>query len=331
MTAILKSLPRRSLAQNSPPLHALSGLQARLKGPELWIYRDDLNGFGFGGNKVGKLELLLADATSKNATCLVTLGAAQSNHARVTAVAARVAGLPAYLILGGSPPQRLSGNLVLDALAGAHVVYAETSDWNELRARMESVVEDLRRRGERPYPIPLGGSTAIGVSAASYAVMAMLDQMEGPPSRIVLASGSGGTQAGLEVGLRALSVETRVSGIAVTSLNLPETIAELANQTASLLGVDHRWASSDLEVNTNYLGRGYAEITEASEEAIKLLVETDGIFLDHVYTGKAMAGLIGEVQRGAFARSERIVFWHTGGAPQLFALTAPTLVPSVAV
>jgi D-cysteine desulfhydrase family pyridoxal phosphate-dependent enzyme len=323
----MKSFSRFYLAHLPTPLEPMSRLTSALGGPEIWIKRDDQTGLATGGNKTRKLELLISDALARKADVVLTVGAVQSNHCRQTAAAAARAGLDCVLVLGGNapPPGSWTGNLLLDDLLGARIWWAGDDD---PPAAMEAAADAERAAGHRPYTIPYGGSNAIGAAAYALAFGELHRQLdEGRDDeplrfdRILFASSSGGTQAGLVVGAKANNFAGQVLGISVdkTGDKLRETIAALLAPTAERLGHDLDLGPGDVEINDDYLGGGYAVLTKAERDAIRLVAGLEGILLDPVYTGKAMAGLIDLVRRREIGRDERILFWHTGGTTALFA------------
>ncbi len=313
--------PRVSIAHLPTPLEMLPRLTALLRGPQLWVKRDDQTGLATGGNKTRKLEFLVAEALAQKADTLVTCGAAQSNHARQTAAAAARFGLACTLVLRGHPPAQAQGNLLLDQLLGADVVWAGDTPIAE---RLEEVAESLKAHGRRPYIVPYGGSNPVGVCGYVAAMEELMAQMarEGISfDHIILASSSGGTQAGLMVAARVLGYRGRILGISVDLLAGPlrQRMAELATATADHLGLPLSFAPEDFAVEDNYLGGGYGVIGDLEREAIRLLARTEGLLLDPVYTGRAFGGLIDLIRRGAFSPQERVLFWHTGGVAGLFA------------
>jgi D-cysteine desulfhydrase family pyridoxal phosphate-dependent enzyme len=309
------------------PLDELEALRAALGGaaacPRILIKRDDLTGFAFGGNKVRKLEFLVADAQAKGVTVVITGGAAQSNHARATAAAARKAGLKAVLVLEAStdrPPEQ--GNLLLDRLVGAETRIVP--DGTDMDAAMAAVADELTARGEQPYVIPIGGSSALGVMGYVAASIELAEQLAAAgetPSRLYYANGSRGTQAGLVLGAKVARAPYRPVGIAVSGgdeWKRPKAM-RIANEAAELLGAPERVGEEDLVNDEGYIGPGYGVLTDGCVQAISLLARTEGIFLDPVYSGKAMAGLIDHVRTGKVGPDETVVFLHTGGTPALFA------------
>jgi D-cysteine desulfhydrase family pyridoxal phosphate-dependent enzyme len=323
----MKAFSRFYLAHLPTPLEPMSRLTGALGGPEIWIKRDDQTGLATGGNKTRKLELLIADALACKADVVLTVGAVQSNHCRQTAAAAARAGLDCVLVLGGDapPPGAWTGNLLLDDLLGARVWWAGDGD---PLAAMEAAAEAERAAGRRPYAIPYGGSNAIGAAAYALAFGELAGQMDSGSGdealrfdRILFASSSGGTQAGLIVGAKANDYAGQVLGISVdkTGGKLREAVTDLLAPTAERLGHDLELGPADVEIKDDYLGGGYAILTDAERDAIRFVAQLEGILLDPVYTGKAMAALIDLVRCRAIDRDERVLFWHTGGTPALFA------------
>ena len=319
----MKELARQPLAHLPTPLEAMPRLGAALGGPGLWVKRDDQTGLATGGNKTRKLEYLVADALETKADVLLTVGAAQSNHCRQTAAAAARAGLDCVLVLGGEAPpsKRWTGNLLLDDLLGAQIRWAGDGDPLDALTHAAQTEQDA---GRRPYVIPYGGSNAIGAAAYALAFQELWEQMVAQKlwfDRVIFASSSGGTQAGLVVGAKACGYTGQVLGISVdkTSGHLGETVAGLLAPTAMRLDLDLEWDRGDIRIDDRFRGGGYAVLTGAEREAIQLTARYEGLLLDPVYTGKALAGLIGLIRQGEIAPDEKILFWHTGGMPALFA------------
>jgi D-cysteine desulfhydrase family pyridoxal phosphate-dependent enzyme len=307
------------LALLPTPLHELPRLSAALGGPRLLVKRDDLTGLAFGGNKTRKLAYLLADARAQGADVLITAGAVQSNHCRQTAAAAAWAGLDCVLVLRGDAPARASANLLLDGVLGARVRWAGAADRATV---MQDVARELAAQGRRPYVIPYGGSNALGAAAYAHAMHELVAQLgDTRVNHIVFASSSGGTQAGLVAGARSAGFRSQVLGISVDepAAHLRAVVAGLATAVAELLGLGFGVMPEEVTVNDGYLGAGYAIMGAVEREAIALAARTEGLLVDPVYTGRALAGLIDLVRRGAFSRDETVLFWHTGGQPALFA------------
>jgi len=313
--------PRIRIAHLPTPIEPLPRLSSRLGGPNLWVKRDDLTGLAGGGNKARKLEFLIAEALAKGADTLVTCGAVQSNHARQTAAAAAKSGLRCTLVLRGREPHESQGNLLLDRLLGAEIVWAEDRPADE---RLGEVAEELRSRGRRPYVVPYGGSNPVGACGYVAAMEELLDQSARQGisfDRIVFPSSSGGTQAGLAVAARTLGYPGEILGVSVDlgAPALQEKLAPLATATAELLGLPEAFLPSDFLVDDGYVGAGYGVLGDLERDAIRLAAETEGLLLDPVYTGRAFGGLLDLIRQGAFDPGERLLFWHTGGLPALFA------------
>jgi D-cysteine desulfhydrase family pyridoxal phosphate-dependent enzyme len=331
------SQPRFHLATLPTPLYELARVRESLGGldrcPRILIKRDDLTGLAFGGNKARKLEFLVGDALRAGATVLVTSGAVQSNHARMTAAAARAAGMKAVLVLtSDSELPAIQGNLLLDHLLEAqiHLIPANPDPLiaigNDEAAKIAEVTAALRARDERPYVIPVGGSSAVGALgyvAGTLEIAGQLWNIGESPTRLYFASGSRGTQAGLTLGAKMYEVPYQLCGIAVSGGEPDKTARALriANEAAGILGSQARVMEEELITNYDYIGPGYGIPTAVSTEAIRLVARSEGIFLDPVYTAKAMAGLIDHIRRGLISPMETVLFLHTGGTPALFAHT----------
>lgn len=329
------SQPRFRLATLPTPLHEMPKLREALGGPGLCprilIKRDDLTGLAFGGNKTRKLEFLVGAALQEGATVLVTSGAVQSNHARLTAAAARVAGLKAALVLTSQVEQpKVQGNLLLDRLLGAevHFIPANANPMlaigDQEETKIAEVMEDLRKRGERPYLIPLGGSSPVGVFGYATGTLELLMQsfqMGEAPTHLYFANGSRGTQGGLVLGKSMFSAPYRVQGIAVSGGAAEKTArgVTIVNQAAETLGISSCITADDLLSDESFVGPGYGISTPGCLEALRLFAHSEGIFLDPVYTGKAAAGMIDHIRRGVIDPGDTVVFLHTGGTPGLFA------------
>ena len=329
------SQPRFRLAALPTPLQELRNLREALGGaercPRILMKRDDLTGLAFGGNKARKLEFLIGDALRQGATTVITSGAAQSNHCRMTAAAARAAGMRAALVLTKNEPNpAVQGNLFLDKLFGAEIHWIDENPnpmlaiGEEEAAKIAEVSADLTRRGDRPYVIPIGGSSSVGVLGyvtGTLELVTQLFQSGEAPSRLYFANGSRGTQAGLVLGARMYSAPYRAIGIAVSGggAEKVERAIRIATGTAELLGVPARINAQELINDEGYVGPGYGIATPGCLEAVRMLACAEGILLDTAYTGKAMAGMIDHIRRGEIAPSETVVFLHTGGAPALFA------------
>ena len=287
-------------------------------GPRLLVKRDDAIAFAFGGNKVRKMQLVAAGALKDGADTLITCGGVQSNHARVTAAAAARLGLRAILVANGVPPERPTGNALLDRLLGAEVHYVAGRD--DRVPEMERIARDVRRRGGRPCIVPLGASTPLGAAAFVAAVFELLQQA-GPPDVIIHASSSGGTQAGLVAGCALAGVKTRVIGVSADepAATLSAEVRRIMSGLPPLLGVNETFEDTVVEVEDGFVGEGYGIPTPASREAIELTARAEALFLDPTYTAKAMAALLAYIREGRLRDAGTIVFWHTGGQVGLFA------------
>ena len=305
------------LAHLPTPIEPLPRLTKLLQGPQFFIKRDDLTGLGLGGNKTRKLEYLAADALAQGCRTLVTTGAVQSNHCRQVAAASARLGLGCILVLAGEDPGIRQGNLLLDELSGAKLIFVPKEERDQ---RLQQAFAQADEDGMQPYLIPYGGSNPIGVQGYIQAMQELQDQNL-QPDWIILASSSGGTQAGLLLGAKQTSFPGRILGISVDKPadELTQTIMALANQTAAWLGIDKKIESEDVLVNDAYCQAGYGILQPVEAEAIRLFARTEGILLDPVYTGRAAAGLIDLIRKGFFGRDETVLFWHTGGIPALFA------------
>ncbi|MEZ4642337.1 MAG: D-cysteine desulfhydrase family protein [Chloroflexota bacterium] len=312
---------RVKIAHLPTPLHPMERLSKHLSGPTLYIKRDDTTGLATGGNKARKLEFLVAEALAQGCDHLVTVGAAQSNHCRQTAAAAAQYGLGCSLVIKGEEPPLKTGNLLLDDLLGAHMYWTTDRDTNKV---MGEVVAELRTMGRKPYLIPLGGSNVVGATGYVLAMQELMAQATAVPLNIdfiVVASGSGGTQAGMVLGAEVYGFRGQIIGISVSSeaSALTTQIAALATATATHLGLGTLSLADKVNVNDDYLGDGYGIVSEAEREALRMVAQLEGIVLDPVYTGRAMGGLIDLIRWGAFTRGQTVLFWHTGGAAALSA------------
>ena len=312
----MRTVPRIKFAHLPTPVEALPRLSAELGGPNLLVKRDDLTGLAFGGNKIRKLEYLLAEAQSHGAQTIITTGAVQSNHCRQTAAACAHLNFDCILVLSGEKPASVTGNLLLDQLFNAKLV------WTSLQERDQMLQLSFQKAwelGQRPYMIPYGGSNTIGATAFAFAMKELLDQNY-QPDWIVFASSSAGTQAGLVTGARLFGFKGKVLGISVdeTEADLKAHVATLASATAEALGEKVDFLPQEIMVSANYLGGGYGVMGEPEIEAIRLFARKEGLLLDPVYTGRAAAGLIDLIRKGYFKQDETVLFWHTGGTPALF-------------
>ncbi len=332
MTQLPENLPHYPLMDGPTPLQEMPRLREALLSegqpcPHIFIKRDDLTGLAGGGNKTRKLEYLIGDALEKGADTVITAGAVQSNHARQTAAAAAKAGLQAHLILFETvgydePAYKSSGNLLLDRILGANIRLEPKGA--DARAVFEEVMNEIRDAGGTPYLIPVGGSNAVGSTAYAEVFLEIMSQAKTRGlnvDRIVHASGSLGTHAGLLAGRALAKSATRIHAVSVSKpdrASLLDELLEIANQTADRIGADPV-GDEDVHVDFRHLGDGYGLPTTSMVSAVELVARTEGILLDPVYTGKGMAGLISSILNGEIPENETVVFLHTGGMPGLFA------------
>lgn len=311
-------MPRIRFAHLPTPVEPMPRLSARLGGPQLWVKRDDQTGLAFGGNKTRKLEFLLAQALANGAKTLVTVGGVQSNHCRQTAALAARFNMDCILVLNGTPGQTLSGNLLLDDLFGAEIIWTD----REQRERiLQETFKNAWAAGRRPYLVPLGASTPLGALGYAAAFEELMDQNVVNPDWIVVASSSGGTQAGLVLGAVQANWHGKILGISIDQsvADLQRIVSTLASDAASLVGEKRILRPDDVMVNADYLGGGYAVLGDAEVEAIRLFAKLEGLLLDPVYTSRAAAGMIDLIRKGLINPKETVLFWHTGGTPALFA------------
>lgn len=301
-------------------------------GSSLWVKRDDLTGLGAGGNKARKLEFLCGDAIQNGAKSLVTVGAAQSNHCRMTAAAGARLGLPTHLVLSGKKPNRLEGNQLLSHMFGAtlhHTGLADTN-WAGLEEFRAQLTQQLVDRGEMPHSIPIGGSTAVGAIGYAHAFDEIIEQCSARnfnADAIVFTTSSGGTHAGLVAGLVRVRARDpfkrlpKIIGIGVakgTALSA-HRITDLANETLTLLGETSRATQNDVIIDPNYMGSDYAVETQAATDAAKWAAHRGAWVLDAVYSAKGFSGLLDLDAKNEFGSSANVVFVHTGGLPSIFA------------
>lgn len=318
--------PRLHFAHLPTPLEPMENLSRHLGGPRLWIKRDDCTGLSSGGNKTRKLEFLMADALARNMDTIITQGAIQSNHARQTAAIAARLGLACHILLEdrtGYADQAYvyNGNVLLDRLHGATV--SKRPGGADMAAEMEQLAAHLRDDGKQPYIIPGGGSNPVGALGYVNAALELLTQANDRGlviDRLVHATGSAGTQAGLVTGLVASRSGIPVLGIGVRAAREQQeaNVFDLACRTADHLGLGDIIRREDVTANCNYVGEGYGLPTEGMVEAVQLVARTEGILLDPVYSGKGMAGLIDLIRNGQFGKDSNVVFLHTGGSVALF-------------
>ncbi len=312
----MRTIPRIRFAHLPTPIEPLPRISAELSGPSLLVKRDDLTGVAFGGNKIRKLEYLLAEAQSHGAQTIITAGAVQSNLCRQTAAVCAHLNFDCILVLSGEKPASVTGNLLLDQLFNAKIVWTSHQERDQM---LQQTFQKAWESGQRPYLIPYGGSNTTGASAYAFAMKELLDQNY-QPDWITFASSSAGTQAGLVIGARLFGFKGKVLGISVdeTAVDLQARVASLASATADVLGEKVDFLPQDIIVSADYLGKGYGVMGAPEIEAIRLFARLEGLLLDPVYTGRAAAGLIDLIRKGFFKPEETVLFWHTGGTPALF-------------
>ncbi len=332
--ALLPRMARLHRSLVPTPFHHLDALSAFLDA-RIWCKRDDLTGFGFGGNKTRKLDFLIGEAVAAGATDIITTGGVQSNFCRMTAAYAAREHLPCHLVLGGThAATSRSGNLMLDALFGAKLSLVEGDDWNEWEDAAASLAQALRNHDRKPWHMPIGGSTPVGAMGYVHGMLELLADAEHAGveiTDIVHASSSGGTQAGLLAGAALAGWQGRIHGIAVakSEAQLADEIRSLRSETLALTEWrgDAGATSPEVMVDERWIGEAYAVPSREGREAQRLFARREGIVLDDVYTAKAAAALVGMCRNGEFDDDATVVFLHTGGSPQLFSTDARAEVP----
>ena len=321
----LGALPTVDLGVRETPLEAKPALAQWLGlSGTLLVKRDDLAGPAMGGNKARKLQYVIADALREGADCLITVGAVQSNHARLTAAGGAMAGLDVHLVLDGDPCEMRGGNLVLDALLRAETHFVAHESWEARQAAAEELAAELRGRGRRPYLIPVGASTPLGAVGYAEAYLEIVHQLQAAGMSadwLVNASGSGGTQGGLLAGRALAGCGPRVIGVDVdkgVDDDLGRAVASLAAGCLELVGSSAAGTAGDV-VLVDGAGPGYGQVFEGNREALGAALRTAGLLLDPVYTSKALAALRTLVAAGTIPAGDTVVFLHTGGLPALFA------------
>lgn len=321
--------PRLDLARTPTPLQRLKRLEKKL-GVELYMKRDDLTGVGLSGNKIRKLEFVLADALAKGADTVLTCGGAQSNHARATAIAATMLGISSHLILrtpDPSNPPRAEGNLLLDRLVGSEIVWITPEEYQRRDEIFEHEAASLQKAGRKPYVIPEGASNALGAWGYIRAVEELADDLTKLPdgldkaATIINATGSGGTSAGLILGVRMLRLKARVVSINVCDDRdyFIRAIGEICENAIAEYRLELPFSrETDIEIIDGYVGRGYALSRPEEVTLIRDVARTEGVFLDPVYTAKAFFGMTQELSRDPHCFGDRIVFMLTGGIFELF-------------
>jgi len=323
----LDKFPRRKYTSGNTPIEEMSRLSESLNGPRLFIKRDDRLELAGGGNKTRKLEFAVGEAVRKGATSLITCGGLQSNHCRLTAAAAVKEGLECYLVLIEEEFQKYDpaagGNNLLYNLLGvkSYTIISVNDDWN---IAMQQTADQLRHEGKAPYIIPMGASNPVGTLgyiSCAQEIIKQSEQMEINFDYIVCPCGSAGTQSGLIIGMQAEDYNCKVIGISVSRSGdeQEKLLQSLISDTIDEFDFKIEVPESAVKCFGDYVGPGYAQTTPEMVKAVKLCAATEGILLDPVYTGKAMAGLIDLVEKGYFKKEDNVLFLHTGGAPGLFA------------
>jgi L-cysteate sulfo-lyase len=320
--------PKYHLIDGITPIHELTQLNKTLDGVKIFVKRDDLMGIGMGGNKLRKLEYLIGDALKNEADYIITMGARQSNHARLTAAATAKAGLKCDLILTRTVPITTpdyadGGNIILDHIFGAHIfdLPAEANAAESAEKRMN----ELTVSGFNPYLIPTGGSSPTGCLGYAACAFEILRQSAGSGVRfdyIVVPNGSSGTHAGLIAGIKVTtneSIKVKSYNVLADPENVLDNTYKKACGTMALLDDTIQISPDEIDINNSYRGEGYGIPTSEMLEALRLLARTEGILLDPVYSGKAFAGLLGDIKSGLFRKGENVLFILTGGLPGLFA------------
>ncbi|MDH7481459.1 MAG: D-cysteine desulfhydrase family protein [Armatimonadota bacterium] len=321
---ILDDLPRIKLAHLPTALEDAPRLAAEIGVSRLLVKRDDATGLALGGNKARKLEYLMAEAKKLGADVVLTCGGRQSNHARMTAAAARKLGMDAILFLNDPKPDEFQGNLLLDTIFGAEIRFLPGVGGVQLEDVMAAEAERLKSQGRKPYVIPVGGSTPLGALGYVKAIQELAHQLDDlgiVNPDIVLAVGSCGTISGVVVGCHLFLPEARVIGISVSrsAAHIREQMRKITVGVWDLLRADGELTFDAFEIYDGYIGEAYGIPTESGKHAILLAARTEGLILDPVYTGKAMAGLIDLAREGKIGSERPVLFWHTGGAGGLFA------------
>lgn len=324
----LATYPRFSLMDGATPIQRLDRLHPELSGVNLYVKRDDVMGLGGGGNKLRKLEFLIGEAIALGADTVITVGARQSNHARLTAAASARAGLACELVLTRTVPRSgetyaTNGNVLLDELLGAVIHDLQASD--DAMRFAEQRAKELEANGHRVYVCPLGGSSAtgcLGYAAAAVEIGSQSAALGIEFDEIVVPHGSGGTQAGLVSGFITLgrsAAYVRAHAVLARDDKARAASLEKANATLRLLGHDATLSPDDLNIDDSHLGDGYGMPTDSMRDALRLLARTEGLLLDPVYSGKAFAGLLHDIRNGRYRAGQNVLFLMTGGLPGLFA------------
>ncbi|MGD2065910.1 MAG: D-cysteine desulfhydrase family protein [Candidatus Bathyarchaeota archaeon] len=323
-SSVLKKLHKQKLsfAGFPTPLQQMPRLSKALAGPKLFVKRDDMTDLAYGGNKARKLEFLFADAKNKGADTMISVGAIQSNCACMVASASRRLGMKPVLVLVGKEPDVPDGNLLLDKLLSADIHFIEEYG-PHVEEYMNKLAEEYKAKGHNPYVVPAGASVPSTVPGYALAMEELVNQFKEIGEKldaVVCACGTGGTQAGLIFGAKLLDSETKILGASVfaSKADASNTVSRLVNGAAELFDVNLSIAPEDVTVFDDYIKEGYGILNNDVTEALKLVAKTEGIFIDPVYTGKAMVMLIDLIKKSYFKKDDNVVFFHTGGLPALF-------------
>ena len=320
----LSEFPRVHLGILPTPLQKLENL-SRMFGKEIYLKRDDMTGVSLGGNKVRKLEFLLADALERGADTVMTTGGAQSNHAMLTAACANKLGMKTILLLKKRGVSDFLGNQILNRILGAEVEFIDTDHYSDIYEEMARRKAKLAEEGHIAYEIPVGGSTALGALGYVECFRETMEQCRAlgfVPDRMCGVVGSGGTYAGLCAGADLYAPEVKVTGLAVENDPFERICRQLKMEIGGLLELDHILDDRNVDIHYN-CGAGYGIPCPEDGEAVRFLARTEGVILDPVYTGKAFSLFLRMLKEGAFDADERIVFLHSGGAGGVFAIDLP--------
>jgi D-cysteine desulfhydrase family pyridoxal phosphate-dependent enzyme len=315
-------IPQVDLGYFPTPLQECPRLSETLGGPRILMKREDCSGLAFGGNKVRQLTFTLGDAVAQGADTIVHGAASQSNHCRQAAAACGKLGLNCYLRLARDHKSILQGNLLLDNLAGVDVEIVDAPFGPELDVVKYELAEKLKAQGLKPYVVASPRSTALAAVAFTWCIAEIAQQQQqlGIDADWIYTCSVGGTQAGLVLGTKTLELKMKPFGIApIVWEGKLERMRTAANSAAEFLELDTRVADADIQNTDDYIGQAYGYLTPECIDALKLVAKTEGIFLDPVYTAKAMACLIDHIQQGKLGRADTVIFLHTGGTPALFA------------
>ncbi len=318
----VKQMPQVNLGHFPTPLEECPRLSEALRGPRIFMKREDCSGLAFGGNKVRQLTFTIGDAVAQGADTIIHGAASQSNHCRQAAAACGKLGLKCYLRLARDHKSILQGNLLLNNLAGIDIEIVDVPFGPELDVVKHELAEKLKTQGLKPYVVASPRSTALAAVAFTWGIAEIAQQQQqlGIDADWIYTASVGGTQAGLVLGTKTLGLNMKPFGIApIRWENKHDRLRTAANNAAELLELETRVTDADIQNTDDYIGQAYGYLTPECIDALKLVVKTEGIFLDPVYTAKAMACLIDHIQQGRLGRDDTVIFLHTGGTPAIFA------------